>query len=132
MTPPTWRDSCEFRGGFGRSKRELLLVVPRQGVTVQIVAQGVTVVRESTYTSCYLGLAPVLREYLEKQPAVREVHPAAPILLSGTAAGIISALATQPPDTIKTRMQVRPSPTWVMTPAGCALQCKRGNAILSG
>lgn len=69
-----------------------------------------TVLRESLYTSCYLGLAPVLREYLERQPRVREAGTGAPLLISGMAAGLVSALATQPPDTIKTRMQVTPPP----------------------
>lgn len=54
---------------------------------------------------CYLGLSPVLQEMLEKQPALADAPPGATFFMAGCAAGLTSALLTQPMDTVKTRLQ---------------------------
>lgn len=64
-----------------------------------------TMVRESLYAAGYLGVAPLLREALEEQPAVRSM-PGGPLILSGVTAGLLATVTTHPADTIKTRMQV--------------------------
>lgn len=64
-----------------------------------------TLLRESLYASGYLAVAPLLREALADQPAMADV-PGGPLVVSGVAAGLLATLATQPFDTIKTRMQV--------------------------
>ncbi|KAL4458201.1 hypothetical protein ABPG75_013066 [Micractinium tetrahymenae] len=66
-----------------------------------------TVARESLYACGYLAVAPLLREVLQRQPAVADV-PGGPLVLSGIAAGLLATVATQPADTIKTRMQAFP------------------------
>ena len=72
---------------------------------------GATMLRESLYASGYLAVAPMLREVLQQQPAVRDL-PGGPLILSGIAAGLLATVCTQPADTIKTRMQVGPCPIW--------------------
>lgn len=64
-----------------------------------------TVLRESLYASGYLAVAPMLRDVLAEQPALANV-PGGPLVVSGIAAGLLATVVTQPPDTIKTRMQV--------------------------
>ena len=64
-----------------------------------------TVVRESLYATGYLAVAPLLREVLAQQPAVRDL-PGGPFVLSGVAAGLLATVCTQPADTVKTRLQV--------------------------
>lgn len=66
-----------------------------------------TMARESLYACGYLAVAPLLREALEAQPAMSHV-PGGPLVLSGLAAGMLATVATQPADTIKTRMQAFP------------------------
>ena len=65
-----------------------------------------TVARESLYACGYLAVAPLLREVLQRQPAVADI-PGGPLVVSGIAAGLLATVATQPADTIKTRKQVR-------------------------
>lgn len=64
-----------------------------------------TVLRESLYASGYLAVAPMLQQVLAQQPALAGV-PGGPLVASGVAAGLLATVATQPWDTIKTRMQV--------------------------
>lgn len=52
-----------------------------------------------------MGLSPVIQEKLEQQPALANAPPGATFVLAGCAAGLTSALLTQPMDTIKTRLQ---------------------------
>ena len=42
---------------------------------------------------------------LEKQPALADAPPGATFFMAGCAAGLTSALLTQPMDTVKTRLQ---------------------------
>jgi Mitochondrial carrier protein len=62
--------------------------------------------RDSIYTACYLGVCPMLREFLEQHPSMEPYPTGTPLLVSGVAAGLTATVATQPADTIKTRMQV--------------------------
>jgi hypothetical protein len=61
--------------------------------------------RESLYTASYMGLFPVLRDFLEQRTPLGGV-PGAPLVVGGITAGLLGATATHPADTIKTRMQV--------------------------
>lgn len=64
-----------------------------------------TLFREGTYTASYLGICPVFREYLEGHPALKDYPSSVSFIIAGTSAGLFAAVATQPADTIKTRMQ---------------------------
>ncbi|PSC69614.1 Mitochondrial Carrier (MC) Family [Micractinium conductrix] len=66
-----------------------------------------TIARESLYACGYLAVAPLLRKKLAEQEAIAAV-PGAPLVLSGITAGLLATVATQPADTIKTRMQAFP------------------------
>ena len=71
------------------------------------VAQGATAVRESLYVGGYLGVMPVLRDTFAAQPAFRQLPDGSATVAAGVSAGLLAAVASQPADTIKTRMQVR-------------------------
>ncbi len=73
-------------------------------------AQGATAVRDSLYTGGYLGVMPVLREVFAAQPAFQQMPDGSATAAAGVTAGLLAATASQPADTIKTRMQVRPRP----------------------
>lgn len=60
--------------------------------------------RESLYSAGYLGVCPMLREYLQNETSLGST-PGAPLVVSGAAAGLLATVCTQPADTIKTRMQ---------------------------
>ncbi|GAB4822202.1 hypothetical protein N2152v2_009248 [Parachlorella kessleri] len=68
---------------------------------------GATVIRESLYTASYLGIFPVLRDFVDQQTPVGGV-PGGPLVVAGISAGLLGATATHPADTIKTRMQAFP------------------------
>jgi len=74
---------------------------------VPAVAQTATAMRESIYTSGYLGVVPVFREYLQQLPSMRQYPESVPTIVSAISGGLFAAFASQPADTIKTRMQVR-------------------------
>ena len=65
-----------------------------------------TMLRDSLYTAGYLGVCPVLNDWLQKQPWIQEYPSSTPLLLSGITGGLFAAIASQPADTAKTRMQV--------------------------
>ena len=67
--------------------------------------QAPTAIRESAVTGAYLGLCPVLKEFLDRQPALHNAPPGSSLVLAGISAGLFAALITQPFDTAKTRMQ---------------------------
>lgn len=70
---------------------------------------GATVVRASLYTASYMIALPWLREHLQHHSPAGAV-PGASLLGAGICAGLLGTLATQPADTIKTRMQAFPDP----------------------
>jgi len=63
--------------------------------------------REALYAGSYLGLMPILRAKFSEMDHIKDV-PGGPLLGAGISAGIFATLATQPSDTIKTRMQAFP------------------------
>lgn len=82
--------------------------------------QGVTAVRDSLYTAGYLGVCPVLHEYVQNMDAFKGRSPTVQFLAAGITAGLLGAVVTHPADTIKTRQQVRPALTHPReSPAGC-------------
>lgn len=69
-------------------------------------AQNPTIVREAIFTGAYLGVIPILRERMEKTwPDVFASRPVTSMALASVLAGVGAAVATQPFDTVKTRMQ---------------------------
>lgn len=92
----------------GRSlATEFRHVLATYGALKPFKGLSATVMRESMYASGYLAVAPLLREVLQQQPAVRDV-PGGPFVISGVVAGLLATVCTQPADTIKTRMQAFP------------------------
>ena len=75
-------------------------------------AQAATAVRDSLYTSGYLGICPVMNDWLQSQPWMSDYHGSTPLLVSGITGGLFAAVASQPADTVKTRMQVGPFTQW--------------------
>ena len=68
--------------------------------------QAMTATRDGLYTAGYLGVCPVLHDYL-KQLAIFENKPqGVSFVAAGITAGLAGAIVTHPADTIKTRMQV--------------------------
>ena len=65
-----------------------------------------TMARDSLYTAGYLGICPVLYDWLQHQPWIQDYHSSTPLLMSGITGGLFAAIASQPADTVKTRMQV--------------------------
>jgi hypothetical protein len=65
--------------------------------------QTPTIARESLYTCGYLGVVPVLRDSLQQQGWSEGTAK----ITAAVSGGLLAAIASQPPDTIKTRMQVR-------------------------
>eukprot|EP00877_Chromochloris_zofingiensis_P003385 jgi/Chrzof1/13047/Cz07g17260.t1 len=74
--------------------------------------------RETLYAAGYLGLCPILYDYLKGNPALKEYPSGTAMMAAGVAGGVFAAAASHPFDTIKTRMQAymysRPeySTTW--------------------
>lgn len=64
--------------------------------------QTPTIARESLYTCGYLGVVPVLRDSLQQQGWSEGTAK----ITAAVSGGLLAAIASQPPDTIKTRMQV--------------------------
>ncbi|KAK9916384.1 hypothetical protein WJX75_002075 [Coccomyxa subellipsoidea] len=64
-----------------------------------------TTIRESVYTGSYLGLCPVLKNYLDDRRLLEGFPASSSLVLSGITAGLFAAFATQPIDTAKTRQQ---------------------------
>lgn len=64
--------------------------------------QTPTLARESLYTCGYLGVVPVLRDALVQ----RQYPEGTATIAAAITGGLFAATASQPPDTIKTRMQV--------------------------
>jgi hypothetical protein len=64
--------------------------------------QTPTIARESLYTCGYLGVVPVLRDVLLQ----RQWSEGTATMTAAVSGGLLAAIASQPPDTIKTRMQV--------------------------
>lgn len=90
---------------------ELRHIVGSMGALKVYKGLSATILRESLYASGYLAVAPLLREALARQPALADV-PGGPMVVSGVLAGVLATVATQPADTIKTRMQVGPLSRW--------------------
>lgn len=67
--------------------------------------QTATTIRESVYTGSYLGLCPVLKNYLDDRRLLEGFPASSSLVLSGITAGLFAAFATQPIDTAKTRQQ---------------------------
>lgn len=68
--------------------------------------QAATAVRESLYTGGYLGVMPALRDVFAAQPSFQQLPDGSATIAAGVTAGLLAATASQPADTIKTRMQV--------------------------
>ena len=65
-----------------------------------------TLGRESFYTAGYLGICPVLHDWIKRQSWAADYPASMPTLVSGITGGLFAGLASQPADTAKTRMQV--------------------------
>ena len=76
-----------------------------QGSGCWCVLQAPTAIRESGVTGAYLGLCPVLKDFLDRQHALQDAPPGSSLALAGIFAGLFAAVLTQPFDTAKTRMQ---------------------------
>ncbi|KAG1671135.1 hypothetical protein FOA52_005387 [Chlamydomonas sp. UWO 241] len=83
---------------------ELTSFVSKHGVTGLHRGLLPCMMRESPYCACYLGLFPVLREYLDKHHS-DSLSGGARNVISGVAAGVTGSFVSQPFDTMKTRMQ---------------------------
>ena len=95
--------------------------------------QAATVIRESVYTGSYLGLCPVLQDYIAGTSWARQGPPGTALVVSGISAGLFASVVTQPIDTAKTRMQafvnVKVKPLlWL--PA-CVSRSNAGKAMLA-
>lgn len=66
---------------------------------------GMAMARESIYVGGYLGLYPVLQEYMEDHPQFRKWPTGTATLTSGVIAGFLGAFFSHPFDTVKTRQQ---------------------------
>eukprot|EP00656_Telonema_subtile_P038689 TRINITY_DN4390_c0_g4_i1.p1 TRINITY_DN4390_c0_g4~~TRINITY_DN4390_c0_g4_i1.p1 ORF type:complete len:641 (-),score=132.66 TRINITY_DN4390_c0_g4_i1:141-2063(-) len=64
-----------------------------------------TLVRETGWTTCFLGLAPVLKDVLQDDSRFFCANDVAASAAASMVAGQVAAVVTQPADTIKTRMQ---------------------------
>ena len=83
------------------------------------------------YACGYLAVAPLLRKKLAEQEAIAAV-PGAPLVLSGITAGLLATVATQPADTIKTRMQVGAGGWMLVRGVGWAGMRREGVHWVSG
>jgi len=72
--------------------------------------QGPTFIREGLYTGGYLGVTPVLLEFLKGSPALEGYPSSTPLMIAGITGGLLAVTTTQPFDTIKTRMQANVVP----------------------
>eukprot|EP00798_Chlamydomonas_sp_ICE-L_P025739 gene25739-11399_t len=62
--------------------------------------------REMLYAGSYLGLCPILMEVLDKNESFQKTMPkGSSLIVAGLTGGIFGAVASQPFDTVKTRMQ---------------------------
>ena len=95
--------------------------------------QVATGIRESVYTGSYLGLCPVLQDYISGTSLAMQGPPGTALVVSGISAGLFASVVTQPIDTAKTRMQafinlkVKPL---VQLPA-CVSRSSVGNAMVA-
>ncbi len=55
-------------------------------------------------------MMPVLRDVFQKQPAFQSLPEGSATAAAGVTAGLLAATASQPADTVKTRMQAPPLP----------------------
>jgi hypothetical protein len=80
---------------------------------------GICSVRDSIYTTAYLGFAPWLSEYCRAQfadyPVLARHDHWLPFFLAGPTGGLVAALLTQPLDTVKTYQQASPHKVSVST-----------------
>lgn len=72
--------------------------------------QGPTFIREGLYTGGYLGVTPVLLEFLKGSSALEGYPSSTPLMIAGITGGLLAVTSTQPFDTIKTRMQANVVP----------------------
>ncbi|KAK9833045.1 hypothetical protein WJX74_005393 [Apatococcus lobatus] len=84
---------------------ELQHIVKQHGLKRLYRGMTMTMAREGIYTASYLGVCPTLCDYLQGTDILRDQSPTTSFLISGCTAGLLAAVATQPADTIKTRMQ---------------------------
>eukprot|EP01024_Parvocaulis_polyphysoides_P001288 TRINITY_DN10349_c3_g1_i3.p1 TRINITY_DN10349_c3_g1~~TRINITY_DN10349_c3_g1_i3.p1 ORF type:complete len:313 (-),score=2.63 TRINITY_DN10349_c3_g1_i3:931-1743(-) len=91
-----------------RHFRNLSIMLPHlwknYGASWMMRGIDATVCREAIYCGGYLGLAPVLKQYLDQFEGISNSNK---ILFSGIAGGLFAALFSQPFDTIKTIMQAQ-------------------------
>ncbi|KAK9805324.1 hypothetical protein WJX73_002241 [Symbiochloris irregularis] len=80
-------------------------IVSRYGPTRIYKGLAVTAVRDSLYTAGYLGVCPVLHEYVQNMDSFKGRSPTVQFLAAGITAGLLGAIITHPADTIKTRQQ---------------------------
>ena len=80
--------------------------------------QNPTIVREAIFTGAYLGVIPILRARMETAwPEVFASRPVTSMAVASVLAGVGASVATQPFDTVKTRMQANlgnPAFRWVV------------------
>ena len=79
--------------------------------------QNPTIVREAIFTGAYLGVIPIMRARMETTwPEVFASRPVTSMAIASVLAGVGASVATQPFDTVKTRMQANlgnPAFRWV-------------------
>lgn len=80
-------------------------VISTYGVSKMYRGIGATAMRESLYVGGYMGLMPALRDFLAVQPSFQQLPNGSAIAAAGVTAGLLAAAASQPADTVKTRMQ---------------------------
>ncbi|TPX53494.1 hypothetical protein SeMB42_g00742 [Synchytrium endobioticum] len=82
-------------------------IVKNEGIRTLFAGYGSTAVRDAPYAGIYVLFYEWSRTFMHDTMRPEEFRPAIN-MLSGIAAAVLSSIATQPFDVIRTRIQVRP------------------------